>query len=299
MPGDDRGRAASKTAAGSAVWRAVGALEPDPRLRNPDILARLFLPPAYALLPQLPWLSRLGNRIYGLLLPGGYQFETARTMHMDRVVLEQLEAGAEQLVILGAGYDTRAHRFESLLAGRRVFEVDMPAIQARKRERLAANGVATPSQLHYVAVERNHRDLFRDLHSAGYDPRARSFFVWSGVTMYLPENAFDATLAEIHRQTGAGSGIVFDYFSSAVVSGTGRGPGATRVARRVEKLGEPFTLGLNRAELGGLLDRHGFELLSNLGPDDLERRYLTASGRSLGRPFEFASIAEVEKRSDP
>lgn len=288
----------SKTAVGSAVWRALGSLEPDSELRCPDSLASLFLPPGYSLAPRLPWLARLGNRLYGRLLPGGYQFEIARTKHMDHLLEVQLRSGLRQLVILGAGYDTRAYRFKDQLENCAVFEVDMPAIQEDKRRRLAASGIDTTPQLRYVAVGRDHEDLFAKLRLAGYEDSARSFFIWSGVTMYLQRESLDRTLMEIKRNAGLNSEIVFDYFSPASVSGKGEEYGARQVARRVRKLGEPLSLGLDQDEVESLLDQLGFDLVSNLGPDDLERLYLTTDDRSLGRPYGFAWIGEARTRRE-
>lgn len=289
--GEDR---VSKTAAGSATWRALGALEPDPRLRNPDFLARLFLPPVYALALRLPSLARLGNRLYGRLLPGGYQFEMARTRHMDSVLLRQLRKGVEQVVILGAGYDTRAHRFSPELGHCRVFEVDMPEIQRHKQKCLTSNEISTPSQLRYVSVGRDHKDLFCHLTSAGYQSSGNALFIWSGVTMYLQESSFHETLMGIRRHSMVGSTIVFDYFSPAVVSRSSDDYGGKQVARRVRKLGEPLSFGIDRAEVAECLAMCGFELVSNLGPTELERRYLRADGKSLGRSFGFASIADAQ-----
>lgn len=276
----------------------MGNLEPDAELRNPDWLAHLFLPPVYSLAPRLPWLARLGNRLSGRLLPGGYQFETARTMHMDSLMRSQLHTGVDQVVILGAGYDTRAYRFAPLLAGCTVFEVDMPAIQRRKQALLAARDVEAPPQLVHVAANRDYRDLFGDLIPAGYDPLQRSLFIWSGVTMYLREAFFAMTLKAIHRYSAVGSLVVFDYFSAKAVLGAGNEYGARQAVRRVRKIGEPFAHGMERDEVGDYVRRCGFRLVSNLSPKELERSYLTTGDRSLGRPFGFASIAEAEVCAD-
>lgn len=292
--GRDKRDPASRTAAGAAMWRAVGATEPDPRGRNPDRLAHLFLPPAYRLLLLNPRLARWAIRRFDRRVPGGYCFETARTKHMDLLLRDQVAAGVSQVVILGAGYDTRAHRLAAALDDTAIYEVDMPAIQERKRRRLARYEGPSASGLRYVAVDRDHRDLFERLVEAGYEGRLRTFFVWSGVTMYLRPSAFAETLADIRRGSAAGSTVLFDYFSAGAVNGTSDAHGARQIARRVEELGEPLGFGAEPDEMSALLERSGFELVSNLGPEELAERYLQGTrGRPLEQPFGFAFIAEA------
>jgi methyltransferase (TIGR00027 family) len=276
------------------MWRAVGATEPDPRSRNPDRLAHLFLPPAYRLLLLNPRLARWAIRRFDRRVPGGYCFETARTKHMDLLLRDQVAAGVSQVVILGAGYDTRAHRLAAALGDTVIYEVDMQAIQDRKRRRLTRYDGPSANGLRYVAVDRDHRDLFERLIDAGYEERRRTLFVWSGVTMYLRRSAFTETLAEICRGSDAGSTVLFDYFSAGAVNGTSDAHGAGQIARRVEELGEPLSFGAEPDEMSALLARSGFELVSNLGPEELAERYLRgARGRSPEQPFGFAFIAEA------
>jgi methyltransferase (TIGR00027 family) len=295
--GRDKRAQASRTAAGAAMWRAVGATEPDPRGRNPDRLAHLFLPPAYRLLLLNPRLARWAIRRFDRRVPGGYCFETARTKHMDLLLRDQVAAGVSQVVILGAGYDTRAHRLAAVLDDTPIYEVDMPAILERKRRRLARYDGPSASGLRYVAVDRDHRDLLECLFEAGYEGGRRTLFVWSGVTMYLRPSAFTETLADIRRGSAPDSIVLFDYFSASAVNGTSDAHGARQIARRVEELGEPLGFGAEPDQMSALLERSGFELVSNLGPEELAGRYLQGTrGRSLNQPFGFAFIAEARSR---
>src|SRR5688572_12596869 len=133
-------RLAASTAEGAAAIRAAGAGERDARLRGPDDLAARFVRSGVRVtsLVKLPLLRRLAPALAERLLPGSYWFELARVKHMDEILGEELSAGAQQFVVLGAGLDTRAYRFARKLAGVATFEVDHPVTAALKRERVVA-----------------------------------------------------------------------------------------------------------------------------------------------------------------
>ncbi len=97
-------------------------------VRNPDYLAIRLLGLKWHLVVKIRPLVTLFIRIYGRLVPKGYCFRIARTKHIDACLREVLGKDIEQLVILGAGYDTRAYRFEEPLAGAKVFELDLPSV---------------------------------------------------------------------------------------------------------------------------------------------------------------------------
>src|SRR5215213_8565618 len=132
-------RGGSTTAEGALALRAAATHERDPGVRNPDVYAGRFLGwrRRALTLARVPGLRRLLVRRVEEQLPGGYAFETARTRYMDDVVLAEAASRARQLVLLGAGFDSRAYRMRSELAAVRIFEVDHPATAAVKRDRLA------------------------------------------------------------------------------------------------------------------------------------------------------------------
>jgi methyltransferase (TIGR00027 family) len=137
----------------------------------------------------------------------------ARTTFYD-AALERHMAGSNQLVILGAGFDTRAYR---LPTGTRVrcFEVDTPRTQALKREMLKKAGVDT-TRVTYVPADFLEEDWLGKLVDAGFEPDRSSFFLWESVTMYLDREAVESTLRKI-AGTATGSAVAFDYFSTEII----------------------------------------------------------------------------------
>ena len=123
-------------------------------------------------------------------------FIAVRTRFAEDALTVAVARGVRQLVVLGAGLDTYAYRAafgESL----RVFEVDHPATQAWKRQRLAEAAIPIPSTLTFAAVDFEEKTLGEGLSAAGFDPAKQTFFTWLGVVPYLTEQAVFSTLSYI------------------------------------------------------------------------------------------------------
>jgi methyltransferase (TIGR00027 family) len=291
-----RPRTAYNTAEAFASLRAAGASVRDEQVRNPDHLASRFIAigPRLTTLVKVPAVRPLARRIAERVSPGAYYYELARVKHIDQVLFEELDSGIDQLVILGAGFDTRAYRFADRLSSVRVFELDHPVTAALKQARVRKVFGALPEHVTYIASDLEHEDLSATLHRAGYRHAARTLFIWSGVSFYLSSEAVDSVLAFVRACSGPGSSIVFDYHYRGFTDGTRDYYGSREGRRRVEELGEPCIFGIEEGGVSTLLERHGLELVSDLGPAELERRYLTRSDGQLdGRPFGFISISHA------
>ena len=275
------------TAEMAALARAAGVL--DDAARNPDVLARSLIGARLrvALVPGLRSALRLG---YEWLIPGLYMFIQARTHVVDEVLKERLPA-LEQLVILGAGLDSRPYRFARPLATRRVYEVDYPATARHKRASLRRAGIAT-GHVRYVATDFATETLATVLESAGFETTRRTLFVWEGVTMYLPESAIAATLALV-GSCRAGSAIVFDYFYRDAVDVPDAFRGAAGTIAFMNRRGEPCRFGINSDDLPTFLARFGLVLTANHGHDELARLVKLSRTRTL---IDFSAIAVAEVR---
>lgn len=291
-----RAGTARNTAEAFASLRAAGSSVRDEEVRNPDHLASRFIAfgPRLTTLVKVPVLRPLARRTAERMSPGAYYYELARVKHIDGVLREELELGLEQLVILGAGFDTRAYRFADQLASVRVFELDHPVTAALKQARVRKIFGMLPNHVTYVSSDLEREDLGLALKRAGYGVVATTLFIWSGVSFYLSAAAVDSVLEFVRRCSGPGSSIVFDYHYQGFTDGTGDYYGGREGRRRVEELGEPCVFGIDEGDLPLLLERHDMELVSDLGPAELEGRYLIRSDGTVdGRPFGFISIAHA------
>ena len=131
-----------------------------------------------------------------------------RTEAIDAHLMQALRSGARQLVILGAGMDARAWRLDAL-ENATVFEVDHPATQQYKRERVA--GKAPPADIRYIAVDFEKERFTEPLQRAGFQSNEPSIWIWEGVAMYLPLAAVHDTLAQLTRLAAEGSVLAMTY----------------------------------------------------------------------------------------
>ena len=282
--------AVSRTAQYVAMYRAF---ETDERRRKPlfrDSHALGFLEPRLALLiyaARAPFVRGLIERYADRRAPGARTSVIARTAYIDDAVRGAVATGVDQVVILGAGFDCRAHRMPEL-RGAAVFEVDQADTQAAKRAKL-------PGGVHYVAVDFLRDDVGQVLEAAGWDPRRRSVFIWEGVTPYLTEPAVIGMLRWI-ATTAAGTSVVFTYVHGGLFDGSEPFEGAERVMANVRRVGEPWRFGLKPDAAEAFVARCGLRLRENLGADDYRRRYLGEVPR--GYAFYRIAIAEVPGDGD-
>jgi methyltransferase (TIGR00027 family) len=310
-PATQRSQGISRTSIYVAAGRAIGAREPDPAARNPDYLAEKLLGDPSRLDVDHPAVRALSlgydEAMKDVEVVNIVRAMTVRTRFIDEALERAIAGGATQVVILGAGFDSHAYRCQELLADARVFEVDRPAMQALKKQRVSEVLGASPVNLTYVASDFQHEDLAGVLTRHGYDPAQQTFFILEGVTMYLPEEAVRGTLQFVAAHP-PGSGIVFDFVYRAMIDMIARIDMATvpEVAKpfveRFLKLtrDEPWIFGLPVGREREFLNDFGFELRETLtvGGEESLKRYLTrADGTEIGAQTIAEAVARMSART--
>jgi len=235
----------SLTAAGIAVVRALESEKPAGERICYDPYARLFVGAGLYYVTKL--FTAIGYANWRG--PGVWEFLAARERTIDDTLEACLRDGLEQLVILGAGYDARAYRFEALKTGIKVFEVDHPATQAVKLRKLAAIFGARPAHVTYVAIDFDRETLAGRLLECGYDEGLRTLFIWQGVTYYLTSQAVDDTLGFVAGHSGPGSSIIFDYMDAALLGGAPRHGEVSGMRRYRGLTGEGLAFGIPIAKI--------------------------------------------------
>ena len=269
----------SQTADYTCFSRGCAARENDPRFRGPDYMAEILFPPMAKLMLNIAPLRKM--IMHRMFPPGLHEYVFARTKVMDSAFAEALEANFAQIVILGAGFDTRALRFASQNRGTKIFELDAPTTQQSKIEVLRRKNISIPTELVFVPIDFDRQEVFDVLSKAGYQLGQRTLFIWEGVTMYLTAQAVDKTLDFIRRSSVPGSRVVFDYIFASVIRQENRHYGEQKGFDMVAKVGESWTFGLEEGEIEGFLAKRGFELIRHYTATDLEKLYLTESEGTL------------------
>ena len=141
------------------------------------------------------------------LAPGFHEHIISRTRFIDDLIEKSAKEGVEQYVILGAGYDSRAHRLE-LPSSLRIFEVDQPEVQARKRSKIPRE-LPNSENVTYVTVDFTHQSLTKQLMDAGFDQSKSTVFTLEGVSQYITKEAVSSTIKEMATLTQKASSIFF------------------------------------------------------------------------------------------
>jgi methyltransferase (TIGR00027 family) len=288
---------ASRTAEQNALFRALEAGLPARRRLFEDPLARSCLGWRYALVERaarLPGPRDWIPRFIDWRWPGVRTSVVARTLLIDAAVASALGEGIAQLVVLGAGYDTRAYRLPGL-HGATVFEVDHPDTQAAKRRALGPALAAAPEHVRFVATDFQERALARAMTAAGFREAERSLVLWEGVTNYLTEAAVDATLRWCAR-AAPGSLLLFTYVHSDILTRPQAFAGTRQLFAALERAGEKFTFGIEPSHLRAFLAERGLSLEWDVGCAEYRARAYGDPARHMrGHEFYRVALARVAR----
>lgn len=295
----------SATARISAFVRALHSTHDDPKVFDDFLADRMFTEDDRALFSQNLAMALAffdperaaschdqATALHWFIRAQSGPIVLSRAHYAEHTLERAIQEGVKQYVILGAGLDTFAFRRPDLLERIQVFEIDHPATQAFKRQRLSELGWELPAHLHLIPVDLTQESLEKALKQSTFDPKARSFFSWLGVTYYLTRDVVFSALRSIRDIAPAGSRIIFDYLDEDAFV-------PSRTARRVQLMqeaarmgGEPMKTGLNPLTLQDELARLGLSVLEDLSPADIQSRYF--EGRTDGfYAFEHIHLESV------
>ena len=286
----------SRTAHIAALYRAVANKEFQGREIGGDYLAELFLPFHERLLIKSKRMRARGKAREKRHTPGVYEYMIARTAFFDDLFQRAFRRGFSQIVLFGAGYDTRFYRFGLLNHDVRIFELDSPGTQNRKLGLLKKHGIEIPENIIHVAIDFNHEAIDETLKKAGFRKAVKTLFMVEGVFMYLPPHSVDAVLKSIVEAGTRDCSLAFDYPASIDQDELHRYHGAENVINALKnpELEESLNFTVKESEIGNFLSERGFVLISHWDPQRLEETYLTVNNNaSLGKPNEIFRIAEA------
>jgi len=201
----------------------------------------------------------------------GRLFTTARSRIAEDALSKAVERGLRQIVILGAGLDTFALRNPHGERQIRIYEVDHPATQAWKRERLAEAQIALPPSLVLVPVDFERDDLGEKLDAAGFQRTSPAFFTWLGVVPYLTQDAIERTLD--YLSSIQNSEVVFDYVEATEASSQDLRQLETERTKQLERIEERSVSRFEPAGMAAILLSHGFGSIEDISYQDIASRF--------------------------
>lgn len=272
-----------------ALIRAGESKKPaDERVCYDPYAIRFVSPETLDMMTRYPEQFRAEMEKHDRLMPGLANSLVARVRYFDDVVKSAVNAGFQQLVILGAGYDTRAYRLEGMDKVR-VFEVDQPDTVSVKEEKIREIFGSVPANVTYVPADLEAVKLGPRLAEEGYDRSQKTLFTMEGLIYYLPPEAVDELLAFIVHHSAKGSAVVFDYGRARPEKATQADLNGSDYARQ---RGEPVK-SMIEGPIEAFLEERGFSNALNLDSEDYKKLYFT--GKNAGREvYDRSSFAYGE-----
>jgi methyltransferase (TIGR00027 family) len=263
----------SRTAMGAATLRALHQIIDKPAIFADPLALKIIGHKAETELRKLDDPRAENTR------PGLRAFIAVRSRLAEDTLAEAMAKGVEQYVLLGAGLDTFAYRAARTYSNLAVFEVDHPATQGWKRERLSSAGITGPEGLTFAPVNFETETLAHGLSRAGFDANKPAMFAWLGVVPYLTQDAIDATLTFI-ASLPRGTMVIFDYGEPASKRDAAAATAHKAMADRVAESGEPFRSFFMPEDLKRHVASFGFSLVEDFDAEALNPRYF--AGRADG-----------------
>jgi methyltransferase (TIGR00027 family) len=267
------------TALGAAVCRLIEQYQPEKTRLFNDLLVKDLVGAPFRALMQFASMRNLTMQQMDAITPGIYGVQISRTRFIDDAVQDALLRGIGQVVILGAGLDTRPYRLAGIERVK-VFEVDLPSVQEEKKKKLQKRFGHLPEHVTFIPIDFDTQNLEAVFTGTAFDPASPAVFVWEGVTQYLSEEAVRQTLAFVGR-SASGSNLVFTYVLKSLIERRSGIAGADKMMDRMAKQGSPWLFGLEPESLASFLEPFHLHLLADVGSADYQANYFKPMKRGL------------------
>ncbi len=276
----------------AAGLRAIAAMEPDEKIKNPDYLAEKLLTPNFWFFGPLMKDYKKSKQFIKFYRVGGYYAINAMTHHIDGILRQSFTKNLKQVVIIGSGFDSRAYRLGQEMPDVRFFELDQPGTLKRKKQMVRAALGKIPKKVTYIPIDYRTLTIFDALKQAGYDQNQKTLFIWEDTARYTDRQVVDDTMRFIAEHSAAGSEMIFNYIFDEVVQGDySKYRRARFTSLRMETSGEIWKFGIAEGKAEEFVTQRGLKVISDLGAKELAQRYLVRSDGSLdGKPTAYVRI---------
>jgi methyltransferase (TIGR00027 family) len=218
-----------------------------------------------------------------------------RSRYAEDALREAVKGGIRQYVLIGAGLDSFVLRRPAFSESLDIFEIDHPATQAFKIQRIGDCGISLPPSVHFISADLANEDIASALARSSFRRDEPAFFSWLGVTVYLTREANLATLRAVANVGAPRSELVFTYVDQIeFFTGGSRSPGDAN-AKAVAMMGEPYVSGFDPKEIANDLMHVGLELIEDLDGQKMSERYRRTGANALHPPVSLhIALARVQ-----
>jgi methyltransferase (TIGR00027 family) len=219
-----------------------------------------------------------------LLTNAAFSGVVIRSRYAEDALREATIRGIRQYVLIGAGFDSFALRRPAFSDALAIFEIDHPATQTMKIQRINECGISLPQSVHFIAADLAKEDLVTALARSSFRTGEAAFFSWLGVTVYLTREANLATLRAVANSGAQGSELVFTYVDQIELAPDRSRSPHNENAKVVAAIGEPYVSGFDPDGIADDLTGAGLELIEDLDGKAMWERYGGASATILQPP---------------
>ncbi len=234
---------------------------------------------------------------YTFRFPSLHTSIVSRCRYIDEVLEKEMQKGLEQIVILGAGFDTRAYRFPEIRKNEiLVFEIDFPATQEFKLDVIEKNHLIENGHVCYISHDFNKGALEEKLARSGFNAQGRTLYIWEGVSMYLSAESVKDVFKFVAQNSGPFSRILFDYLAPLILESPQKDPELNFLTRLVQQLGESFFFCADYDRISAMTDHAGLKIVENLDSQSCQDRFFPNSNRPFCKAFLFANAEVITKQ---
>ncbi|MDX8047331.1 class I SAM-dependent methyltransferase [Gracilibacillus sp. S3-1-1] len=218
----------------------------------------------------------------------------ARFAYCEKILLNEINLGVEQYVILGAGLDTFGFRYPEVNNSLEIFEIDYPATQEFKKKKLKDVKLSIPENLHFVSMDFTNKFSKQDLIDKGFDNK-KTFFSLLGVSYYLTKEENQSLINNLFTNIPSGSSLVFDYADEKLFEEKGLSNRVENMVKMASASGEPMKSSFTYNEIESMLERSGLLIYEHLSPDLINKLYFRNRSDYLSA-FETIHFIHAVKR---
>ena len=282
----------SRTAGFICMCRAASYLEKKELYQSGDYIAPRLLPGLIKFLVRY----KLINFKWPFFPKGIYEYVIARTKYIDNIFKESIENGIEQILLFGAGFDTRAVRFAEKNMKTKIFELDTLYTITAKINQFKKRGISIPENTILISIDFNVDSVSEKLESSGFKRNKTTLFIMEGIIQYLNKEAVDELFKLLYELAEPESKVVFDYIYASVLRKENIYYGEKDIYKKVNSVQEPWLFGIEKGGMEAFVKNYNFSLIQNLDSEDLEKMFFRdEQGQIIGKINGTHCIAYIKK----